>query len=609
MRGVLLCALVLVVASTALGQTQTEPTKLEGVSDLGGALGKCPNNACELDLWGSAMKCTRTDGGACFAVGNGVWLRGTPGTVLKATDANISSILSNADPSGNQEYWFATGIGVTSQNSRITGAALDLQSIFVNSYLRDSVIYANANTWAARFQNNGSTHQGFGPFLSENNWYTGQRTVGSKGVLINDQPGGGNFADFTSIADTFENFDKASTGVSIVSNSGQLTNIYFLQPHWESSNAIGFDVGAARNVTIDSPTFGGCCSAQTAIQIESGAANVWVRNMQSSWANAIVDKINGRTITTGTGGPALIAQYAIGPPATTGWNNRGFIYAANPGGELEIMRPGQEELRMSGTGEPGQWMEHVFYGVSDSNPTYGLRNDGLILQGQGGTSPLDFCIGERHGTRGYWGIFDGNCKNSYFFLRSSSANVPTALRVGDANAATATLDVAGSATVSGNLTLTGLPNAQLLGTDSSGKVVSAGTPAASAHVFLATARNGSYNAGNWYTFYTTGSSATQVWRLMASVYQDNSATCSSYGAVNIGLKWTDARGVEQITSSNVTFAATPAGGFPTATPDPVGLIALMPNSAIQVRVQYKAGVGCSGGGSTYTAIAEAEQLQ
>ena len=602
-----LIGLMLVMTKALFGQTQG--AKPDVGSDLGGALVKCPAGGCELDLPGSVMNCSHTDGGSCFPAGNRVWLRGTAGTVLKATDANISSILSNSDATGHQEYWFASGIALTSQNSRISGAALDLQSVFVNSYLRDSVIFANANTWAARFQNNGATHQGFGPFLSENNWYTGQRTAGSKGILINDQEGGGNFSDFTSIGDTFENFDAASTGVSIMSKSEQLSNLYFLQPHWESGNSIGFDLGAVRNVTIDSPLFAGCCGAQTAINIQSGSANIWVRNLQSSWRNAIVDQINHRTLAAGNGGPALIAQYAVGPPEIPGWNTRGFIFAGNPGGELEIMHPGSDELRMSGTGEPDQQMEQVFFRIGDGYPAFGLRNDGLILQGQGGTSAPEFCMGERHGAAGYWGIFDANCQKSYFFLHNSAANVVTKLRVGDADQASATLDVAGSARVGGSLTLPELANAQALSTDSSGKVIRALSPEPSHHVFLVSGQHDSYNSGNWYTFHTADSSPSQVWRLMASVYQDNRASCSSYGSVSISLKWIDARGEEQTTTSAASFAPAPANGFPTATPGPVGLIALSSNSPIQVRVQYQSGSGCASGGSTYTAIADAEQLR
>lgn len=609
MRRVFLIGMVLVMARAAVGQVEPRATAPETGNDVNAAFGKCPARGCELDLTGAVIDCSRTDGGSCFPAGNGVWLRGSAGTVFRATNANISSILSNSDRSGRQEYWFASGIALTSRNSHISGAALDLQSVFVNSYLRDSVILSNANTWAARFQNNGATHQGFGPFLSENNWYTGQRAAGSEGLLINDQKGGGNFADFTSIGDTFENFDSSSTGVAIESNSGQLSNLYFLQPHWESGNNIGFDLGAVRNVTIDSPLFAGCCGAQAAIRIRPGAANIWVRNLQSSWRYAIVDQINGRSVAAGVSGPALVAQYAIGPPEIAGWNTRGFIFAGNPGGELEIMHPGAEELRMSGTGGAGERMEQIFYQTGDASPAFGLRNDGIILEGQGGASAPEFCIGERHGVPGNWGISDGSCRKSYFLVRNSGVNVVTPLRVGDGGSASATLDVAGSARVSGSVTLPSLAGAQVLGTDASGKLVRGAATGSSHHVFMVSGQRSSYNMGDWYTFASTGSPPTGVWRLMASVYQDGAAECHSYGSVDVSLKWHDARGEEQTTTASVTFSPAPAGGFPAATPGGTGLMALSSATSIQVRVQYRPGSGCTGGGSTYTAIADAEQVQ
>jgi hypothetical protein len=129
------------------------------------------------------------------------------------------------------------------------------------------------------------------------------------------------------------------------------------------------------------------------------------------------------------------------------------------------------------------------------------------------------------------------------------------------------------------------------------------------HTFLATGQTASYNSGNWYTFTTSGPTSTaQLWELSASVYQDSSVTCTSYGTVKVSLEWTDARGVMQTTSSTMTFAATPPAGFPVNL-GPSGMINVSPNTNILVRALYLAGTGCTGSGSTYTATAKAVQLQ
>lgn len=129
----------------------------------------------------------------------------------------------------------------------------------------------------------------------------------------------------------------------------------------------------------------------------------------------------------------------------------------------------------------------------------------------------------------------------------------------------------------------------------------------SMHGFSVAGQYAAYSGGNWFTLYTTSSATTQLWRLSATLMQDSSVTCSSYGTASIGFEWTDARGVMQTSSTVLTFAVTPAGGFPVSV-GPSGPITLSPNSPIQVSVQYTPGSGCSGNGSTYTASAVAEQL-
>lgn len=628
-----------------------------GVTNLSTALSSC-GAACVLDMANNGQSCTRTDGVACWSTPNNAMVRNS---LLTATGATVPSILTNADHSGNQEYWFASGLGITSSRSTVSTAALDLQSVFVNSYLRDSVIWNNANTWAAKLHNNGTTHQGFGPFLSENNWYTGTSEAGSKGVWISDESGGGNISDFTSLADTFENFDPANWAVQTTSTNGQLNNLYFLQPHLESTSN-GFDIGGARNITLESPAFGGG-GGTTAVQIENGVQNVCVRNMQSSWTNAIVDNINSRTVTAGAGGPALVAAYCVGPSYSATWNTRGFVYAGNPGGELEIMHPQSgavvEDLRLSGTGGSAQPLQQVFYNVGDANPSMVLRNDGSIQYGQGGSSAADFAVGERHGSTGYWGVFNSSGTYNSIFSNvpgasGSQINIPGYLRVGDVTttAPPATAYVDGTFEATGAVTLPALTTAGLVTTTSGGALGSeASVPAAqggtgttnltgiryanggSADTAATAAQlsaalgvagvagsgalgtnstlllTGQYAAVGYQTLATTGSSATQLWEITAFAYQDSAVTCTgSYGSFSVKLKWSDARGSGlSYSSSTVTFVASPVN----TTQVGLGpfLLNISPNTAIQVEGQYTAGTGCSGNGSTYTMTAFARQLK
>lgn len=131
---------------------------------------------------------------------------------------------------------------------------------------------------------------------------------------------------------------------------------------------------------------------------------------------------------------------------------------------------------------------------------------------------------------------------------------------------------------------------------------------AGVHGFSAAGQSAAYNGGNWVTLSTTGSSPTQEWRLSATLMQDSSVTCATYGTASIAFEWTDARGVMQTSSANLTFAAAPAGGFPLSL-GPSGPIRISPGTPILVSVQYTPGTGCGGNGSTYTANAVAEQLQ
>lgn len=100
-------------------------------------------------------------------------------------------LICNAATDGTQEYFNASGLilignGLTNQSAPL----IKLTSVFVNSYLRDIVVY-NYGGPLLQLQNGTVGAAGFGPFICDNCWLNGSTLAGAQPVVITAQSGGG----------------------------------------------------------------------------------------------------------------------------------------------------------------------------------------------------------------------------------------------------------------------------------------------------------------------------------------------------------------------------------------------------------------------------------
>jgi Pectate lyase superfamily protein len=81
--------------------------------------------------------------GSQLQIPNGVYLCGdTPRSsqIIAKSGFNAASMITNSNHSGNQEYFFVSGLYVAAQPGANMTYGVDLNTIYANSFIRDCII-------------------------------------------------------------------------------------------------------------------------------------------------------------------------------------------------------------------------------------------------------------------------------------------------------------------------------------------------------------------------------------------------------------------------------------------------------------------------------------
>jgi hypothetical protein len=112
--------------------------------------------------------------GSQLVIPNGVGLLGSgpASTIIKALNTfNADSMITNQNKDGTQEYAFIESLAVDANKAAgavCVTAAVDFVSLFINSYVRDTIIFNSSNV-GLRI----ASASGMGPVLIENTWVIG----------------------------------------------------------------------------------------------------------------------------------------------------------------------------------------------------------------------------------------------------------------------------------------------------------------------------------------------------------------------------------------------------------------------------------------------------
>ena len=155
---------------------------------------------------GAILQCRVTGGGPGITLANAAKLYSDghgadTGQVHAYATCNVSSLITNVNHAGGQEFAFIEGLYVLAHSGAVIGTALvDMVALFVNSAVRHCVIACNDTAPTGLRIAGGTTGGGNGPVVAEDVWVnhaTGHNIV----VTENNPPSGFNsvwMADITS---------------------------------------------------------------------------------------------------------------------------------------------------------------------------------------------------------------------------------------------------------------------------------------------------------------------------------------------------------------------------------------------------------------------------
>jgi hypothetical protein len=137
-----------------------------------------PANTTLQLIAGATLTCKVTGGAAGITLGNAARLVGASyGSgnlyqVIAHASCNISSLVTNVDHTGGQEFCYIENLFALAQTGAVVAVALiDFVGLFVNSYVRDCVLSCN-NAAPTGLRIRGGTSTGMGPVVVDNVWVT-----------------------------------------------------------------------------------------------------------------------------------------------------------------------------------------------------------------------------------------------------------------------------------------------------------------------------------------------------------------------------------------------------------------------------------------------------
>lgn len=233
---------------------------------------------------GAMLVCRVADGGPAIRVHNGAKLVSAGGgsevaQIIGDASCHVSSIITNADHRGAQEFAYLEGLFVTAHSgARIDTALVDLVSVFANSAVRDCVLAGNA-TAPIGLRIAGSDRTGFGPLAVDNVWVTRSR---EHNIVITDAPTAGGSATCWLTNITSENQGSGGAGL-VVRGTGGLFNVNVRNFHYEhglpvSTATPGIRVDGVPGFTLDGADILAAEHAhKTGIEITPNPRNTGIR--------------------------------------------------------------------------------------------------------------------------------------------------------------------------------------------------------------------------------------------------------------------------------------------------------------------------------------------
>lgn len=233
-------------------------------------------------LLGNAVFLTTiTNGTPAWVLDDGAHLEGMDvATVLKtAASANISSMITNyRKTQSGQEYFYLSNLLVEAlAAARVTTAVIEVQTIFINSYIRDVVVLC-PNTLGLLIHGN-SEYAGCGPIDINCCWFEGFGETNSRCVEVRGEPLGG-YIQFQFRNCCFEHagpgldmvhIDGGPPGSSGVINMGLIESCYFETGYQgrPAYNSTGVRIKGGQQVSMIACSAGGDNSG-TFVEIEWG---------------------------------------------------------------------------------------------------------------------------------------------------------------------------------------------------------------------------------------------------------------------------------------------------------------------------------------------------
>jgi hypothetical protein len=285
-------------------------------------------------------------GGVCgIVVPQASSIQGAPGTIgangsnvggaviQVASTANISAAICNGDTTGSQEYFALASVFVMDNASAtVSGALVDLQAVFVPSYIRDSVILPAGHVGLRLRDVSGF---GFGPFNCDNCWLNGQAIAGSQPLVIQSVASGGSLSNVNFFGGAIEHagtgqFEAVVDGTA--GPAGSINSINFFGTYCENSFAASscFKFKDTGNWNLIGVTVDGIAGADV-VNIAQSAANRAgvgiIHNLRdiNGYTNLVNDTIRSTTIASAPNNGSVPLYVFTNP----GFTVAPFIFGGN----------------------------------------------------------------------------------------------------------------------------------------------------------------------------------------------------------------------------------------------------------------------------------------
>lgn len=280
------------------------------------ALGSPTQSICLLVDRATTFLVTITNGTPAVQVfnassifGQGFYADGYPTGISLATTANVSAVIANGQTDGTQEFFWIENLFIQGHPSAICPTLVDIQSVFINSGIRNCVI-DNPPAIGLHFRGaSGGSVGGLGPFVVDNCWVNGENTPNARPVVIETQgtnpPGQ---ITFVGCAIEHQGTGVGQKLVEIDGHGSLINGIKFVNTYFENHNmpganlsSIGISIRDCDGCSIDNCTVGGLAGADFINISQSGAnidANISVINTRNyTFTNHINDTVNSYTNT------------------------------------------------------------------------------------------------------------------------------------------------------------------------------------------------------------------------------------------------------------------------------------------------------------------------